>query len=218
MDVDLRKTRGDKFDKFLYTTWKPDGREMSIVTRGDFVHAVDIANGGIVGTIQPGNEVYSVIYDNRDRQWVATGGTPGKIQIYSNSELESEMVAHAHSTTALGRSGRYIVSGGNDALIAVWDSDNMKCIRTLPESISPVTTLACNGELVAWGSGGSGSKDGESVLSIGGIHNGYHYVSHSVSAPVSRVRWHPTRMVLAYSTYGASGDSNVSIMSFPSLD
>jgi hypothetical protein len=70
-----------------------------------------------------------------------------------------------------------------------------------------------------WGKIHVSYEFGESVLSIGGIGTRQHYVSHNVAAPVSRVKWHPTKLVLAYSLQAAPGvDTGVSLMSFPSLD
>ena len=222
IEVDLKKSKG--IEKLLHVTWRPDGSEVALVTRTDSVHTVDVSGGAITGTAQPGSEVYSVMYDSWNRLWAAVGGTPGKLFVYpDNSFNEPDMlVAHAHSTSCLSRSGDVIVSGGSDGLVAIWDSTKMKCLRTLPDSISPVTTVSCSdstNSLVAWGSGGSGVKDGESVLSIGGLQTGQHYVSHNVPAPVSRVKWHPSKLVLAYSLQAAPGvETGVSLMSFPSLD
>jgi len=221
-EIDLRKSRG--FEKFLHATWRPDGQEIAIVARSDAVHTIDVSANSVVGTAQQSSEVYSVVYDSWNRLWVGVGGTPGKILVFPDGSLNDPdvMVAHAHSTTCLTRSGDVIVSAGNDALVAIWDSEKMKCTGTLPDSISPVTTISCSNPsygLVAWGSGGSGVKDGESVLSIGGINTGQHYASHNVAAPVSRVKWHPTKLILAYSLQAAPGvDTGVSLMSFPSLD
>ena len=212
-EFDLKQARG--WDKFLLVTWSPDGTQLAILTRADAVHVlqVDTLGGDDFVSHQPGSEVYSVLFDRQSRLWVALGGTPGKIQILTPNGM-TEMVAHAHMTTTLARaaSPNLIVSGGNDALVALWDTNTLCCIRTFPESLSPVTTLACGGSggLVAWGSGGS--KDGESVLSIAVVETGVHALSHPLPAPVVRVKWHPSKRLLAYSLQGP--ESTVHLLSF----
>jgi THO complex subunit 3 len=217
-DIDLKKIKGDKYEKFLHVSWRLDGSAVSILTRSDIVHVVEVDSLNSV-SIQPGGEVYSTVFDRFDRLWVATGGSPGKILVYTGSESE-EIFAHSQTTSCLARAKDYIISGGGDALVAVWDVENLCCIFTLPESVAPVTTISSNfdGSLVAWGSGQIGAREGESILSLGGIHSGKHYASHAVTAPVSRVKWHPTKNILAYSLQqSSSSDGGVFLVSFPDI-
>lgn len=208
---DLKKNLGEKFEKLLFCTWNSNN-QIAIMTRADIVHVIDPSTGELVSTIQPGVDIYSVLFDLSGRLWVATGGTPGKIFVYdTNGVIVKELVAHSHSVMSLARVGEGIVSGGADALVCLWDTQNYACIRTFPDSLSPVTTLACgiDGTLVAWGSGGS--KDGEPVLSIAGIQTGQHYASIPVHSAVTRVKWNPAGTALAYSMQ----DANVQIVTFP---
>lgn len=216
VEHDLKRNLGDKFDKLLYCTGNSHN-QIAIMTRADLVHVINPIAGEVVVSIQPGVDIYSVLFDSRNRLLVAAGGTPGKILIYSPAGvLEKELVAHSHSVMSLARVGHgdLVLSGGADALVALWDTTKDICVRTFPDSISPVTTLACGagGSLVAWGSGGS--KDGENVLSIAGIQTGHHYASIPVQSGVTRVKWHPTENALAYSMQ----DANIHIVTFPKRD
>lgn len=222
-DIDLKKTRN--LEKFLSCSYSIDGNWLAIVTRTDLIHVLDLSTGGAeVSTIQPGCEVYSVCFDSMGRLWVATGGTPGRILIYSrDGSLVSEFFAHAHVVSCLARSRdpNLIVSGGSDALVSLWDVGKLGCVRTFPNSVSPVTSVSVNQDnsLVAWGSGAIGAKDGEAVISIAGLETGYHYASIPVAAPASRIKWHPTKQVMAYSMQQAPGaDTNIHIMTFPSSE
>lgn len=214
-EYDLKRMHGEKFDKLLYVTWNSKNH-VAIMTRGDLVHVVDAGTAEVVAFIQPGVDIYNVIFDSNDRLWLACGGTPGKVLIYEGGQMVRDLVAHSHSVMSLAKvhGTTLVLSGGADALVCLWDSITATCIRTFPESISPVTTVACGagGTLVAWGSGGS--KDGEAVLSIAGIQTGYHYATIPVSSAVTRIKWHPSEMVLAYSMQ----DANVQIVTFPKKD
>lgn len=228
VDYDVKKIRGDKFDKLLYVTWKLEGKTLAIITRSDTVHVIDIdslAGAGGALSLQPGGEVYSALFDIRGRLWLATGGTPGKILIFSSdyAATPTELVAHSHMTTCLARTrdNKFILSGGGDALVALWDTESDACIRTFSQSISAVTCLSpsFDGELIAWGSGLIGGRDGESVLSLAGISTGVHYASHPVNAPITRLKWHPAKKALAFSMQQTSNpDLGITIISFPSLD
>ena len=219
-DMDLKKSKG--VEKFLAATWTLNGEEISVLTRTDVVHTVSIESAE-VGTIQPGLEVYCIMYDQGDRLWVGTGGTPGRIMVYQNGTLVDEFVAHAHVTSSLTRTrdNAAMISGGGDALVALWDLQSNACVKTFPNSLSPVTTVSANadGSLVAWGSGAIGAKDGEPLLSIAGLQTGAHYLSQTLPGPVSRVKWHPSRNVIAYSMQQVnSADPSIQILSFPNIE
>ena len=223
IEIDLKKSKGDSFDKLLHVTWALDGKSLAIISRNDFVHTYDI-DSGAVHTIQPGCEVYGALFDTQDRLWLATGGSPGKMLIYPPSDSSAppvEIVAHSHITACMTRSrdNHAIATGGSDALVALWDSHTASCLRTFPKSLAPVTCVSVNFDrtLIAWGSGAIGNRDGESVLSIAGLETGVHYVSYQTAAPVTRIKWHPSSNVIAYSVQlFASVDSCINIITFPS--
>ena len=218
-DLDLKKSKG--MEKFLSSSFSVDGSLLAVVTRTDLIHIIQ--NGEVVlSSIQPGCEVYSVIFDSSNRLWVATGGTPGRILIFNlDGSLVSEFAAHSHVVSCLNRtraSPSRIVSGGSDALVALWDAkNNFACVRTFPHSVSPVTSVSTNfdNSLVVWGSGAIGAKDGEAIISIAGLETASHYASIPVSAPVSRIKWHPTKQALAFAMQQGPGvDTNVQLFSF----
>ena len=220
VEADLKKSHGDKFDKLIHVTWNLDGKSLAIISRSDVVHTYN-TTGSNCSSIQPGCEVYGALFDSKNRLWVATGGSPGKILIYPTiGESPIELVAHSYITACMSRSrdNRFITTGGSDALVALWDAQTFSCLKTFPDSLSPVTCVSSNfdNSLISWGSGGIGNRDGEPVLSTAGLETGVHYSSYQVSAPVSRVKWHPTSNSLAFSMQsGPSVDSTVNILSFP---
>lgn len=220
LDIDIKKSKN--FDKFLAVTWKLDGKHVSVLTRSDVIHTVNVDSGDVT-TVQPGCEVYCIMYDAMDRLWVGTGGTPGRIMVYTDGVLTDDFVAHSHITSCLARSrdNQFMISGGSDALVALWDCKSHACLKTFPNSLSPVTSVSASADasMVSWGSGAIGAKDGEPVLSMAGMQTGVHYLSHVLQAPVSKVKWHPTRNVVAYSLQQVNNaDPSIHILSFPSLE
>jgi THO complex subunit 3 len=218
-DMDFKKTKS--FEKLLSCTYSVDGGLIAIVTRTDLIHIITVSTGESI-TIQPNCEVYGSVFDAKNNLWVGTGGTPGKIFIFDplTGGLLNEFVGHSHAVSCLSRTNnsKLIVSGGSDALVALWDVERMGCLRTFPNSLSPVTNVGVNHDnsIVAWGSGAIGAKDGEPLISMADLNSGSPMLGINTAAPVSRVKWHPSKPVLAYSMQqGPGADINVQIFSFP---
>lgn len=221
LDADLKKLKS--IEKLLFITYSVDGSRLAVLTRTDTIAVLDSKSGDIICTIQPGGcEVYSVVFDSTERLWIATGGTPGKILIYDTNSgvLLKDFVGHSHAVSCFARTrdNTCIVTGGSDALVALWDTSSNQCKSTFANSLSPVTSVTVNSDcsLIAWGSGAIGAKDAESVLSIAGLGTNMHYLSMATAGPVSKTKWHPTNSnVMAYCMQqGTNVDTSVQIVSW----
>mmetsp|Transcript_54295 Transcript_54295/g.117465 ORF Transcript_54295/g.117465 Transcript_54295/m.117465 type:complete len:363 (+) Transcript_54295:75-1163(+) len=207
-DNDLRKSHSG-MKEFLVLAWSPDSSRIAVNTRQDHVYMLDLRTPGTLRLGPSKNlqhEVNQMVWSaDGEKLWVAMGGTPGRIHVLPQS-LQTEgapaVVAHQYTAISLARDpeGKHIASGGGDCLVALWDPRHLVCTRTFGFATQPVTTVGFNhnGNLIAWGTGGSGSTGGEKNLTIVGANTGVLYWQDSTPAPVQQVRWHPTRGVLAY--------------------
>lgn len=208
-EVDLKKT-SSAMKEFLWLCWAPDSKRIAVNNRQDQVFMLDVRTAGSLrlgGTKNFASEVNQMVWAaDGDALWVATGGTPGKIQVLPSPSMSSEgsvsVVGHQHTTIGLAcdRTGRHIASSGGDCLVALWDPKHFVCTRTFPYATQVVSTLDFNhnGQLLAWGTGGSGSSGGEKNITIVGADTGTLYWQDTTTAPVQFVKWHPKRQVIAY--------------------
>jgi len=89
---------------------------------------------------------------------VTTG--EGKTRILSYPDLEpvlhlnykgqprTEFMLHGHTssclTTELQPTGRYLATGGSDSIIALWDTTDWICQRTITNMVGPVRSISEN--------------------------------------------------------------------------
>mmetsp|Transcript_45418 Transcript_45418/g.73695 ORF Transcript_45418/g.73695 Transcript_45418/m.73695 type:complete len:368 (+) Transcript_45418:3-1106(+) len=206
-DVDLKKT-APGMKEFLVLCWSPDSRHIALNNRSDQVYLLNLRTDKGDTSLRLGasrnmnTEVNQMVWSREgDTLWVATGGTPGKINVFPanglNGENSASVVAHQYATISLAAcpTGKYIASGGADCLVTLWDPKHLTCVRTFGYAVQAVTTLDFNhtGSMLAWG-----TTTGEKNLTIVGADTGVLYWQDPTPAPVQQLRWHPKRNVLAY--------------------
>ena len=105
--------------------------------------------------------------------------------------------AHTSSCTCLVLSptGRYLATGGSDALMCLWDTTEWVCRRALDRTVGGVRQVS-----FSWDGGYvvAGSEEG-SGLDIAHVESGEYVHTIPTMSPVVCVAWHPRRYWLAYS-------------------
>ena len=75
---------------------------------------------------------------NHTRELVYVSSESGAFAIldYPSLELLHKFDAHVHECSAIGVElrGRYVATGGGDALVNVWDTQQWICQRTIPSA------------------------------------------------------------------------------------
>ncbi|KAG5463800.1 MAG: hypothetical protein BJ554DRAFT_6395 [Olpidium bornovanus] len=68
-----------------------------------------------------------------DRFYLTTGS--GSIKLMDDEQTEAAMSVVGHTASAycldVDPTGRYIATGGSDALTAIWDERTFSCVRTI---------------------------------------------------------------------------------------
>lgn len=99
-------------------------------------------------------------------------------------------------TVELQPSARFLATGGSDSIIALWDTTDWICQRTLLEMTGPVRSISFSFD----GSYIVGGSDEGSGLEI--IHTEVGEHVHSIKTPgghpCTLVAWHPSKYWLAY--------------------
>jgi len=96
---------------------------------------------------------------------------------------------------ALSPTGRYLATGGSDALITLWDTEDWVCRRTLGAMVGSVRSVGFSWD-GAYVVGGSDEGNG---LEIAHVETGEYVCRVETSAPPLCVAWHPSRYWVAYS-------------------
>lgn len=122
-----------------------------------------------------------------------TSYTPGSTSFKHLHTLNSH--TSSCSCLQLSPNGRFLATGGSDALICLWDTTEWVCRRTLDKMTGPVKNLSFSwdgGYIV----GGSDEGDG---LEIAHVETGEYVATIPTQGSPVCVAWHPSRYWLAYS-------------------
>lgn len=141
-----------------------------------------------------------------------------------DSEREFALTGHTSSclTAELQPTGRYLATGGSDSIIALWDTQEWICQRTITtmvgavRSISthratrlplfPLTTTPLLTHIAGWTFDGSyivGGSDEGTGLDVTHAETGDKIHTFKTAGACPVVAWAPTRYWLAYSDAGA---------------
>jgi THO complex subunit 3 len=150
----------------LSLCWAPNGHTLGVsgsgsASQGDCVSFLDLrTKGTATSTLQTeeGEEINGISWTwDGSRFLIATG--QGALQVFDWPSLlqQGSLPASTSGLTCLSLDprGRFVVVGGADALVSLWDLEHLSCERTFGALHSPLRSVSVSfdGELVA--SGGS---------------------------------------------------------------
>ena len=114
----------------------------------------------------------------------------------------NEFLLEGHTSSCLSVElspvARYLATGGSDSIIALWDTTDWLCQRTLTDMSGPVRSLSFTWDgmyLV----GGSDEGTGVEVYYV---ETGERVHTFKTASPCPVVAWHPTRYFLAFADMG----------------
>lgn len=137
-----------------------------------------------------------ISWNKRSDLFFLTNGQ-GSVIILSYPELEQQQIIKAHPGTCIcidfDLQGKYFAVGSADALVSLWDVENLACIRTFSRLDWPVRSISFShdAKLIA-----SGSED--HIIDIGVVSSGEKVRQIPVEASVFTLAWHPRQYLLAY--------------------
>jgi len=132
----------------------------------------------------------------------------GRLEVYRYSESKSKplnekvKVAKGHSANmyciAFDLQGRHFATGGADAMVGIWDCENLICLRTVGRLDFPIRTLSIShdGRFVSYGSE-------DLFIDVADIESGDSVFYIPTEYATNCLVWHPKELILAY-----SGESN----------
>jgi len=180
-------------------TWSPDGNTIAVGNKEDLVSFIDARTFRLSSEHQFKFEVNELAWNTKNDLFYLTNaqGGQGYVHIYDYPEMTLAHSIHAHPGNCICIEfeplGRYFATGSVDALVSIWDAQELYCIRTLSRLDWPVRTLSFSfdGELLA-----SGSED--QLIDIAHVATGERVARVPVLFPTFTLAWHPKQLLLAY--------------------
>jgi THO complex subunit 3 len=122
---------------------------------------------------------------------------------HSSYEPVSPFALNGHTSSCLSiemqPTARFLATGGSDSIIALWDTTDWICQRTLIEMTGPVRSISFSFD----GSYIVGGSDEGNGLEIAHTETGEYVHSLKTAGPCPVVAWHPSRYWLAYTDLGS---------------
>lgn len=177
-------------------TWSPDGKTIAVGNKEDLVTFIDTRTHKIKSEKQFNFEVNEIAWNNTSDLFFLTNGQ-GCVHILNYPNLELQHVLKAHPGTCIciefDPTGKYFATGSADALVSIWDADELACLRVLSRLDWPVRTISFSydGKLLA-----SASED--LLIDIAHTETGEKISDIAVDAATFTVAWHPKQYLLAY--------------------
>ncbi|CAG4973506.1 THO complex subunit 3 [Colias croceus] len=176
--------------------WSPNGSTIAVGNKEDLVSFIDARTYKVVTEEQFNFEVNEISWNITSDLFFLTNGL-GCVHILTYPSLEQQTVLKAHPGTCIciehAPGGRYFATGSADALVSLWDTSELACLRVFSRLEWPVRTLSFSfdGRLLA-----SASED--HIIDIGDTETGEKVAEIPVQAATFTVAWHPSRYLIAY--------------------
>lgn len=196
--------------------WHPDGREIIVGTKEDYIKVLDVrrmtdTGAGTVAswemecadrTPDPKKRVHGMAFSNSGRElFVTTGEGPVKILDYPTLETVHTLAGHSDATYCVAHSpqGTYVAVGGADSIISLWDTSSWHCSRMLTDHTSAVRDISFSfdGTFLTAGSM-IDSKDGSKGMEIYHVDTGEVAYTVETLNPITASAWHPLRYWVAF--------------------
>ncbi|CAM9694201.1 unnamed protein product [Chrysoparadoxa australica] len=181
----------------LHLAWNPDGKCVAVSTKENNVSFYDTRQWKKIKGVK-------FSYDIHHFDWALNAetlffgvenGTGGQLEImtYRKAGLTKEVQLQVHTApcTALAVDPlcRYVATGGEEALVVIWDLEEFTSKSTIDFHKSWIRSLCFSsaGEYLA-----TASKEGSVIHSMASGE-----AAHRIDAPLNEVAWHPAQLVLA---------------------
>ncbi|PHH91558.1 hypothetical protein CDD83_11209 [Cordyceps sp. RAO-2017] len=196
----------------LSLVWAPDGQRLLVGNKEDTVFSLSPTQATPVSshkqTMQTneiafswdGNKVFATTSEGRTRILTYPAFEP--VFKYQYYDPPREFTLHGHTCSVLSvahqPTARYVATGGSDSIIALWETTDFLCPRTLSDMDGPVRSISFTWD----GSYIVGGSDEGSGLLVYHVETGelVHTFKTAGACPV--VAWAPLRYCLAYADLG----------------
>ncbi|KAI0159543.1 WD40 repeat-like protein [Xylariaceae sp. FL1272] len=194
--------------------WAPKGDCVVVGNKEDKLFVLSPTKSTPISSHQQSVETNNIIFDwAGERLFTTTCGGKTRILQFPSFEPayqfdykegpDKEFMLAGHTSSCIAAElhpqSRFLATGGTDSLIALWDTIEWNCVRTVTKMRGPVRSLS-----FSWDGlfliGGSDEGTGlEVTLSETGEHIG----TIKTSSPAPVVAWAPNKYAIAYTDSGS---------------
>lgn len=195
--------------------WAPDGSSLLVGNRSGGLFRISPTESAILSSHPQPVEAYQMSFCWSGKK-VFLPTREGSIRILSYPELEpilhvnhavkpgesDEFILKGHTapclTTELSPTGKYLATGGGDAIMSLFETQDWICKRTNTRIVGPVKSISFtfDGRYVV------GACEDSPGLDVTHTETGEHIHTFKTAGPCHALAWAPTRYCLAYSDLG----------------
>ncbi|KAJ2004311.1 hypothetical protein GGI04_001502 [Coemansia thaxteri] len=188
--------------------WSPSGKYLAVVNREESLEIFDMANSQAPVVVADLTDAVActVKWDTSERLLLMSTHQ-GNVEVYAWPSMEhlTMIPAHAASCNAIGVDprARFLATGGADAAMNIWSTDDYSIMRTVDAHESPLLLVdfSYDGRFIA-------SASDDLAIRIHDSFSGDRAHQLAVSSLTTALEWHPRNLALAY---GSSGSAKASI-------
>ena len=182
----------------INVAWSPNGAQVAVGDRSDCITVLDTRTHRALGVTKFEFEVNEFCWDaSGERFFVTSGGGPVEVLSYPGWAACHSLAAHTGGCycLALSPSGDALAVGSADALVSLWDLEELSCVRTMGRLDKPVRALSFShdGRFLA-----AGSQDAFVDISLAASGEAAHRLD--TRAEMNSMAWNPRFLLLAYAT------------------
>ncbi|KAH8663156.1 WD40-repeat-containing domain protein [Tricladium varicosporioides] len=202
------KGLGDAFT----LAWAPDGESLVVGNKADNIYVLSPGQATPLASHQQPVQTNQISFCHSGEKIFLTTGE-GRVKILSYPDFKPifhtsyeptiPFTLNGHTSSCLAiemqPTARFLATGGSDSIIALWDTKDWHCQRTLIDMVGPIRSISFSFD----GSYIVGGSDEGMGLEIAHTETGDYVHSIKTVGPCPVVAWHPTKYCLAYTDLGS---------------
>lgn len=181
----------------LYLAWTQDGNHMAVGSKEDVVCTLDVRKMKVVNKQSYRYQVNELAFLADSRILLQATGKSGEVEALAFPDMRPVGALRGHTAAVLSVStdpaGKYIATGGADAVACLWDSQDLICLRTYIKMDFPIRALSFSYDSKYLAMAGE-----DPYLFVEDVESGASLGSVGLRASPEDCAWHPKRHLLAY--------------------